>query len=169
MPAIAAARPPQRARCPASSLTTIAGKPAPTPLPSVGAGLPAIAAEKPPQSVRCPASSLTIIAGKPVSTERLGRVLKWMGVLHRFKEGAYSPAVVHMAIGFGDPFNECKSCLLSFACSFAPAKSLSWRLCAGDLRVCRLLVSGSPTRVQLSPSRLATSWWSFRPTKRGFK
>src|SRR3990167_10111740 len=65
-----------------------------------------------------------------------------------------------MAIRFGDLTIGCKSTAL-FCRSCRPfAKLPQWQLCAGDLRVCRVSDTGSPTCVQLPPDRLATTgWW----------
>jgi len=46
--------------------------------------------------------------------------------------------VAHMAIRFGDLTIGCKSTALFCRGCCTPAKLSQWRLCAGDLRVCRV-------------------------------
>lgn len=64
--------------------------------------------------------------------------------------------IVHLVaqngdFGFGDPRYECEGRLLICRRRRNRKTAVLWRLRAGDLRVCRLLVPGSPTCAQLPP------------------
>jgi hypothetical protein len=72
--------------------------------------------------------------------------------LPRRADEAYSPTRRPIwRFGFGDLSYECEGSLLICRRRRNRKTAVLWRLRAGDLQVCRLLVPGSPTCAQLPP------------------